>query len=332
MAATRHAAIALVVVFACLAIVARGQYDDAMQQPMYDPVPQRGGGGFDLELDQDPDEDEDYSFRSQKKGIFGSIGNAVKGAFQHAAPPGAASPQVVTKPVYVPNPVYIPPPPPAPTAAPTTAPDDGNGKSKCAKPGNDCIEPVLRIDPVSGDDPIMSQLLTQLKDVKEQIRGHKRGILNEETWAEQVQEIIKIYTAKIEKVQEHIGAEHKLVDSLNKKKHQVRSEIKRRRLEGELKAATEDLKTLQQELDQVKGREDEFQSSKSKLEDKINNIQGDIKNLAGTPINGTASASSTGSAAPAAAAGAAGALAGPPSHRSFLSLRNALDDESMDDF
>jgi len=183
------------------------------------------------------------------------------------------------------------------------------------------VEPVLRIDPVSGDDPIMSQLLTQLKDVKEQIRGHKRGILNEETWAEQVQEIIKIYTAKIEKVQEHIAAEHKLIEELNKKKHQVRSEIKRRRLEGELKAATEDLKTLQQELDQVKGREDEFQSSKSKLEDKINNIQSDMKNLAGTPLNGTSS--STGSSGGGAASSTGGSAPAKPSV--FL-------DKSMDDF
>jgi len=178
---------------------------------------------------------------------------------------------------------------------------------------------MLRIDPVSGDDPIMSQLLTQLKDVKEQIRGHKRGILNEETWAEQVQEIIKIYTAKIEKVQEHIGAEHKVIEEKNKKKHQIRSEIKRRRLEGELKAATEDLKTLQQELDQVKGREDEFQSSKSKLEDKINSIQGDMKNLANTPLNGTSS--STGGSAAALAASTGGSK--PASV--FL-------DDTMDDF
>jgi len=183
-------------------------------------------------------------------------------------------------------------------------------EGKCTERDAGCVGAILRSkEAKAGDDPLEVQLFTELKDIKASLDAHTRGISNEENWIGNVQEIMKTYADKIKLVRNHIQDEHKVIKELNKKKHQLRTLIKQRRIEAKIKAATDSLKVIQEEIDQVESKKKEFDQNKNSLSTEITQLQQDLKHMGGGSSGGSTgvAGSSTGAATGTAAAGTAAA-------------------------
>jgi len=162
-----------------------------------------------------------------------------------------------------------------PISTPTTV-----APTMCAKPG-ECVDAEMHISLRPSNNPIAAKMESDLEDIRQGIVLHTRGITNEENWINSVQEIMKLYSNKVEKVQEHIAAEHKVIKELMKKRHDIRSKQKSMKLEAELKAANQDMNTLQAELGQVKEKEVEFDKNRAVLKEKITELSTNIAKLKG---------------------------------------------------
>jgi len=149
---------------------------------------------------------------------------------------------------------------------------------ECALPGK-CNEATMVDRPSPKDDPEQFKLANDLYDVRGAITSHTKGIATEENWIQQVQEILKTYAGKVQKVQDHIQIEHKMIKDLIKKRREIKRKQKEMMLQSQLKSASEDLKVLQGQLGQVKERENEFDKLKSNLKDKVTQLETELKKL-----------------------------------------------------
>jgi len=172
---------------------------------------------------------------------------------------------------------------PTPIQPPPSPPSKSN-PNDCAIPGK-CVEAVMQLKPVPGVDFEHEKLQTELHDIRGSISSHTRGIANEESWIAQVQDILKTYTGKVQKVQDHIQMEHKLIKDLIKRRREIKKKQREIRLAAQLKTATEDLKVLQGQLGQVKEKETEFDKLKDSLKGKVFQIEGELKKMQGSPNN-----------------------------------------------
>jgi len=249
-------------------------------RPQYDPR-QQYYQQQEEEGDEENEDEEDYGRGYQ----FRQTDPAAAPAAPAAAPAAAAAPATSSN-----APVIASTPPAGSSvtsgtginsmiAGPTSTPTPV-AATKCAKPG-ECVDAEMQISLKPSKNPVASKMESDLEDVRQGIVLHTRGITNEENWINSVQEIMKLYSSKIEKVQEHIVAEHKVIKELMKKRHEIRSKQKAMKLEAELKAANQDMNTLQAELGQVKEKEVEFDKNRAVLKEKITELSTNIAKLKG---------------------------------------------------
>jgi hypothetical protein len=181
-----------------------------------------------------------------------------------------------------------------PPGAPDQDPAPAGDTRPCAKTEDGCVEAELHSDlSMLNTDEAGAKLQGQLEDTEADIVSRKRSIKNELAWITQVEQILKNYATKIEKVKSHIETEKKALTDLKIKKKKIKNLIKKKQLEEELRSTTEDLTELQNELKQVQDREAEFDKSKDDLKTKIQQIEGEISSLKGDEGGGE---SSTGAA------------------------------------
>jgi len=255
-------------------------------------------------------------FDSMKK-IGSGVANAVQGMFRMRAErrddPSSGAP---TPPGVVAQPMPVMPETPQ---IPIPVGGKRGGTAKCTSQDSGCFAAILRAGNANaGEDPLEQQLFTELKDIKASLDAHTRGISNEENWIANVQEIMKTYSDKIKAVRDHIIDEHKLIKDLNKKKHQLRTLIKQRRIEAQIQAATDALKAVQDEIDQVDGKKKEFDQNKDVLSSKITQLQQDLQHMspggssAGSSGGSTGASGASGAASGAAASGASSSAAAAP--------------------
>jgi len=151
-------------------------------------------------------------------------------------------------------------------------------REDCGEVGK-CNEATITDRPSATDDPDQFKLANDLYDVRGSIGSHTRGIATEENWISQVQEILKTYAGKVQKVQDHIQFEHKLIKELIKKRREIKRKQKAILLQSQLKSANEDMKVLQGQLGQVKERENEFDKLKVNLKDKVVILEAELDKL-----------------------------------------------------
>jgi len=288
----------------------------------------------------------DASFREARvgeKGFFNTVkkigsrvANVAENLFRRPEAPPAPVAMAAPLPEEEPPAVIEQPKPRRPETPEISIPEASATtiNSKCTERDSGCFAAILRSkEAKAGSDPLEVQLFTELKDIKASLDAHTRGISNEENWIGNVQEIMKTYADKIKLVRDHIIGEHKLIKNLNKKKHQLRTLIKQRRIEAQIQAATDSLKVIQGEIDQVDAKKTEFDKNKDALSNQITQLQQDLQHMspggsstgaangtsvlttsAAGSISGTGAASaSTGSAGTSASSSAAAPAAAPAS-------------------
>jgi len=170
---------------------------------------------------------------------------------------------------------------PMPSGVILTSSSPPTVQGKCSESG-ECVDAEMRLSLRSSKNPTAAKMESELEDIRQAIVLHTRSITNEENWINNVQEIMKLYSLKIQKVQEHIVAEHRVIKELMKRRHEIRTKQKGDKLEKELKAASTDLNTLQAELSQVKDKEDEFNKNREVLKQKITELSSNLDKLKGT--------------------------------------------------
>jgi len=167
------------------------------------------------------------------------------------------------------------------TTTPGPSPQSKFNPQDCATPGK-CVEAQMQRKIPQGADAEHEKLQNELLDIRTSIGSHTRGIANEENWISQVQDILKTYTGKVQKVQDHIQYEHKLIKDLIKRRREVKKKQREIKLSAQLKTATEDLKVLQGQLGQVKEKETEFDKLKDGLKSKVTQIESELNKMQGS--------------------------------------------------
>jgi hypothetical protein len=154
-----------------------------------------------------------------------------------------------------------------------------SGKSICAIPGR-CMDAEMHASlRWSGSSPDEVKLKSKLSDVKQAIILHARSIQNEEKWLTSVQNIMKEYTDKLKKVQNHIQGQHTELLELMKSKRTVRIKQKVRKLRADLKLMKNEMEVIMAQYFIVKEKFENIEGSKEKLSKKVKRVEKRIARL-----------------------------------------------------
>jgi hypothetical protein len=130
-------------------------------------------------------------------------------------------------------------------------------------------------------DPEMAKLNLALEAVKEDILSTNKQINDERRWVIAVSKIIKSYTTKMQRVEQHIIALRKEMKQLYRKKKQIENLKLQKALEAKLKEAKAELVTLTNSLKHVAVKQGELNKSGRDLRLTIAGIQGQLAKLRG---------------------------------------------------
>jgi prefoldin subunit 5 len=120
-----------------------------------------------------------------------------------------------------------------------------------------------------------------LDAVKEDIIKKSKQIESESKWVKDVEEIVRTYGSKMDRVKENINNMRIAVKGLYKKKKQLENLKLQKALEKKLGEAHDDMQTLQSALAHVKTKTDEFTRTRGEVQKTISDIKRHLDRLRG---------------------------------------------------
>lgn len=120
-----------------------------------------------------------------------------------------------------------------------------------------------------------------LDAVKEDIIKKSKQIESESKWVKDVEEIVRTYGSKMDRVKENINNMRIEVKGLYKKKKQLENLKLQKALETKLAEAHDDMETLQSALQHVKTKTDEFTRTRGEVQKTISDIKRHLDRLRG---------------------------------------------------
>lgn len=120
-----------------------------------------------------------------------------------------------------------------------------------------------------------------LDAVKEDIIKKSKQIESESKWVKDVEEIVRTYGSKMDRVKENINNMRIAVKGLYKKKKQLENLKLQKALEKKLAEAHDDMQTLQSALAHVKTKTDEFTRTRGEVQKTISDIKRHLDRLRG---------------------------------------------------
>jgi len=120
-----------------------------------------------------------------------------------------------------------------------------------------------------------------LDAVKEDIIKKSKQIESESKWVKDVEEIVRTYGTKMDRVKDNINNMRIQVKGLYKKKKQLENLKLQKALEKKLSEAHDDMQTLQSALAHVKSKTEEFTRTRGEVQKTIKDIKRHLDRLRG---------------------------------------------------
>merc|ERR1719231_1019777 len=120
-----------------------------------------------------------------------------------------------------------------------------------------------------------------LDAVKEDIIKKSKQIESESKWVKDVEEIVRTYGQKMDRVRENVNNMRIEVKGLYKKKKQLENLKLQKSLESKLAEAHDDMQTLQSALAHVKSKTEEFTRTRGEVQKTIKDIKAHLDRLRG---------------------------------------------------